>query len=155
MKIEYESIGVIRTPFEKRTGMPRNPGEATGTEGRVQVDPAHAAGLEDLEGFSHVILLFHFHESSGHELVLVPRGRKEQRGVFATRAPRRPNAIGLSVVRLDRVEGNVLHVRDVDMIDRTPLLDIKPYLPSIDAHDEATMGWLAHARGGGESPDTP
>lgn len=147
MKIEYESIGMIRTPFEQRSGMPRNPGESIGTQGRVEVQADVAAGLRDLDGFSHVILLFHFHQSSGHALELVPRGRKAKRGVFATRAPRRPNAIGLSVVRLDRVAGNVLHVRDVDMVDRTPLLDIKPYLPSIDAHATATMGWLAHAPG--------
>lgn len=145
MKIEYEPIGVIRTPFDTHSGAPRNPREADGARGRAEVDPAYAPGLQDLDGFSHVILLFHFHRSSGHELVLAPRGRKQERGVFATRTPRRPNAIGLSVVRLDRIEGNVLHVRDVDMLDGTPLLDIKPYLPSIDARDTATMGWLTEA----------
>lgn len=143
MTIEYRPIGVIRTPFEQTTGTPRNPGDATGSEGRVELDPEYAAGLKDVDGFSHLILLFHFHASRGHQLQLVPRGNGGTRGVFATRAPRRPNAIGLSVVRLDRVDGNVLHVRDVDMIDGTPLLDIKPYLPSIDAHPAATMGWLA------------
>lgn len=143
MEIQYRSIGVIRTPFEDTAGMPRNPGDAAGIEGRVEIDPEYTTGLKDLGGFSHLILLFHFHGSRGHELQLVPQGRGEPRGVFATRAPRRPNAIGLSIVRLDRVDGTVLHVRDVDMIDGTPLLDIKPYLPSIDAHADATTGWLA------------
>ena len=158
MKIEYEPIGVIRTPFDEPAGTPRNPADASGAEGRVEIDPALAPGLRDLDRFSHIILLFHFHRSEGWELELVPRSERHRaaghkRGVFATRAPRRPNAIGLSVVRLERVEGNVLHVRDVDMIDGTPLLDIKPYLPSIDAHADADMGWLDEGAGTGIGPE--
>lgn len=154
MKIEYRPIGVIRTPFEDTAGMPRNPAQAGGTAGRVEVDTAYADGLKDLDGFSHVILLFHFHRSSGYTLELAPRGHEARRGVFATRTPRRPNPIGLSVVRLERIEGNVLHVRDVDMMDRTPLLDIKPYLPSVDAHGDAAMGWLARASTDAGDPES-
>lgn len=115
--------------------------------GTVEIDPRHAAGLKDLDGFSHVILLFHCHLGEGYELVFVPPGHSEAHGVFATRSPRRPNAIGLSVVRLDRIDGTRLEVRDVDIADGTPLLDLKPYLPSIDTVDEIRTGWLDAAAG--------
>lgn len=152
--IEYKPIGVIHTSFAVASAMPRNPAAARDVAGTVEIDPHHAAGLKDLDGFSHVILLFHCHRSDGYELVFVPPGHAEERGVFATRSPRRPNAIGLSVVRLDRIVGNRLEVRDVDIADGTPLLDIKPYLPSIDAADEIRTGWLDAAAGsGGANPD--
>lgn len=154
MTIEYESIGVIRTPFATPSGMPRNPADAAGTQGTVEVDAAYTAGLRDLDGFSHLVLLFHFDRSDGYELELVPRGETQAHGVFATRSPRRPNAIGLSVVRLERVEGAVLHVRDVDMADGTPLLDIKPYLPSVDTRAGVRTGWLGDARPSGDGAGT-
>lgn len=148
MKIAYEPIGVIRTPFTEPSGIPRNTAAAAGVHGTVEIEPRFAPGLKDLDGFSHVVLLFHFHRSEGYELELVPAGEGRTRGVFATRAPRRPNAIGLSVVRLERIEAGVLHVRDVDIVDGTPLLDIKPYLPTVDAPEGVRTGWLARASGG-------
>lgn len=122
--------------------MPKNPAAAAGAVGSVEMDPAYAAGLQDLAGFSHLILLFHCHRSEGYDLTFTPPGERIPRGVFATRAPRRPNPIGLSVVRLDHVAERVLTVCDVDMVDATPLLDIKPYLPSIDAYGDACVGWM-------------
>jgi len=156
MKIEYEPIGVIHTPFQQPTGMPRNPFAGRGVRGTVEVDPAYAAGLKDLDGFSHLVLLFHFHRSDGYELEVIPRRDGRRPGLFATRSPRRPNGIGLSVVRLDRVEGNALHVLDVDMVDGTPLLDIKPYLRDVRDGDAVRIGWLAAATdpAAGE-PDDP
>lgn len=122
--------------------MPKNPVAAADVKGTVEIDPQYAAGLQDLEGFSHVVLLFHCHRSADYDLTPFPPGERQRRGVFATRAPRRPNPIGLSVVRLDRVAGCVLEVRGVDIVDGTPLLDIKPYLPSIDAPVDVRTGWL-------------
>ncbi len=150
MTIELVRIGVIRTPFDAPSGMPKNPAAAEGSAGSVEVEPAYAPGLQDLAGFSHLILLFHLDRSDGYEPTFVPPGQRAPRGVFATRSPRRPNPLGMSVVRLDRVVDEVLTVRDVDMVDGTPLLDIKPYLPSIDAHGEARIGWMAADRGHGE-----
>lgn len=142
MVIEYEPIGVIHSPFAVASGMPRNPAAARDVTGTVEVDPQYASGLKDLEGFSHIFLLFHCHRSDGYELVFAPPGETAEHGVFATRSPRRPNAIGLTLVRLDRIEGNRLEVRDLDIVDGTPLLDIKPYLPSIDTADAVRTGWL-------------
>jgi tRNA-Thr(GGU) m(6)t(6)A37 methyltransferase TsaA len=142
MTIELEAIGTIRTPFATPSGMPKNPRDAEGVAGRIVLRPEYAPGLKDLDGFSHVVVLFHFHRSDGWTLEVVPPGQDRPRGVFATRAPRRPNPIGVSVVRLDAIEGATLHIRDVDMVDGTPLLDLKPYLPTVDAATEVRTGWL-------------
>ena len=124
MKIEYRSIGVIHSPFESVEGMPIQPCGAEGVEGTVEVFPEFAEGLKDLDGFSHVILLYHFHRSVGFTLVVTPFMDTESRGVFATRAPKRPNPIALSVVRLMRRDNSILHVQNVDVLNETPLLDI-------------------------------
>lgn len=142
-EVRYRPIGVIRTPFNEPRGTPIQPRGAEGVEGRVEVLPEYAEGLKDLEGFSHVILLYHFHLSRGAALVAVPFMDGEGHGVFAMRGAARPNPIGISVVRLERVEGCTLHVRDVDIVDGTPLLDIKPYVPEFDARDAERIGWLA------------
>jgi len=135
------SIGVIHTPFSGPGDTPRRIKRED--EGTVELDPVHAAGLADLEGFSHLILLFSFHRSEGFDLTVTPRLDSARRGLFATRAPRRPNPIGLTVVRLLAVEGTTLRVRGVDMFDGTPLLDIKPYVPAIDQpEEEVSLGWL-------------
>ena len=138
----YRPIGVIRSPFREPQGTPIQPPAARGVEGRVEVFPEYAAGLLDLEGFSHVILVYHFHRSGPARLSVRPYMDDRTHGVFATRAPARPNPIGLSVVRLLKVEGNVLHVADVDIVDGTPLLDIKPYVPGFDSPRDARIGWL-------------
>jgi len=140
--VRYEPIGVIHSPFRETQGMPVQPTGAKGVEGRVELLPQCADGLADLEGFSHVILLYHFHRSQGYALKVTPFLDSAEHGVFATRAPRRPNAIGLSVVGLSRVEGHWLHIVDVDVLDGTPLLDIKPFVPAFDVREGARTGWL-------------
>ena len=115
--------------------------------GTVEVFEPYRAGLKDLDGFSHVILLYHFHRSSSFNLSVIPFMDTEPRGVCATRAPRRPNSLGLSVVQLERIEEGNLHIRNLDILDGTPLLDIKPYVPQFDAPANLRTGWIANARG--------
>ncbi len=144
--IELKPIGIIRSPFKEPNGMPIQPAGATGVKGSVEVFGEYRAGLKDLEGFSHIILLYHFHRSEGFDLQTVPFMDSEPRGLFATRAPRRPNPIGLSIVRLDTVEEGVLRIQNVDILDGTPLLDIKPYVPEFDAPAKVRTGWLKAVR---------
>jgi tRNA-Thr(GGU) m(6)t(6)A37 methyltransferase TsaA len=146
MKIEYTPIGVIHTPFSEPAGMPVQPAGAVGVQGTVEVFGEFRDGLQDLDGFSHIILLYHFHRSTGFALRVVPFMDSEIRGLFATRAPKRPNPIGLSVVRLLKIEDATLHVENVDVLDGTPLLDIKPYVPDFDEHADVRTGWLKHVR---------
>lgn len=141
--MDMQPIGVIRTPYTDPAGMPIQPTGAAGVGGTVDVFPEYQPGLKDLEGFSHIILLYLFHRSEGFALQVVPFLDVEPRGLFATRAPRRPNPIGLSIVELVRVEGPRLLVRNVDMLDGTPLLDIKPYVPEFDAPKDVRIGWMA------------
>lgn len=143
MKYAFAPIGVVHSPFREPEEMPIQPAGAAGVTGTVEVFEDFRAGLQDLDGFSHIILLYLFHRCRGCKLRVVPFMDSRQHGVFATRAPRRPNPIGLSVVRLDRIEGGVLHIRNIDILDGTPLLDIKPYVPAFDAPGEVRTGWLA------------
>jgi tRNA-Thr(GGU) m(6)t(6)A37 methyltransferase TsaA len=145
MKIEYASIGIIHSPFTEAEGMPIQPAGAKGVKGTVEVFEAFQGGLKDLDRFSHIILLYHFHRSYGFNLHVVPFMDAKSRGLFATRAPKRPNPIGLSVVQLEKIEDGVLHIRNVDILDGTPLLDIKPHVPSFDAAKEVRTGWLEKA----------
>jgi tRNA-Thr(GGU) m(6)t(6)A37 methyltransferase TsaA len=136
-------IGIIRSPFKEREGMPIQPKGAEDVEGTVELDPGFAEGLKDLSGFSHIILLYHFHRSEGFSLTVTPFMDTEKRGLFSTRAPRRPNPIGLSMVRLVSVHGTVLRIKGVDVLDGTPLLDIKPYAPAFDQPSgDIRSGWL-------------
>ncbi len=121
--------------------MPIQASAAEDTKGTVEVFPEFTDGLKDVEGFSHIILLYHFH-LAGNALQVKPYMDDQLRGVFATRAPSRPNPIGMSIVRLVRVEGGRLHIQDVDVVDGTPLLDIKPYVPEFDAREATSIGWL-------------
>lgn len=147
MDILLHPIGVIHSPFQDLSGMPIQPiGEASAL-GTVEIFPEFEVGLKDLEGFSHVILLYYFHQVSGVKLTVSPFLDSEPRGIFATRAPSRPNPIGLSVVRLLGIEGRTLRVENLDILDGTPLLDIKPYVPEFDYRTEACIGWLEQARG--------
>ena len=146
MVIEFAPIGIIHTPHKQRDGMPIQPPGAAGMHGTVEVFEEYQAGLKDLDGFSHIILLYHFHEAGDSTLLVTPFMDTEPRGLFSTRAPKRPNAIGLSVVRLVSVEGGQLEVESVDMLDRTPLLDIKPYVPEFDSPPAVRTGWLEHVR---------
>lgn len=149
--IQFQPIGVIHSPFLQRRAMPIQAAYADGAAGTVELQPQYLDGLKDLQGFSHLILLYHFHLSQGYQLQVRPFLDEETRGVFATRAPNRPNAIGLSVVRLERIEGATLHILDVDVVDGTPLLDIKPYLPQFDDRSNARIGWLEHRVDGARS----
>jgi len=141
-KITYRPIGEIRTPFKEPKGTPIQPTGAVGVRGSVHIDPKYREGLKDLEGFSHLILLYHFHLTEGYSLHVRPYLDTEKRGMFSTRIPGRPNPIGLSIVRLVGVEGCTLHIEDVDIIDGTPLLDIKPYVPAFDMRETDQIGWL-------------
>ncbi len=142
-EIIYKPIGIVHSPFKKTDGVPIQPLAGKGTEGKIIIFSEYAEGLADLDGFSHIFLIYYFHLSRGYTLKVKPFLDNNIRGVFATRAPRRPNPIGISVVRLTRVEENILHVMDVDIVDGTPLLDIKPYAPQFDARDTERTGWLA------------
>jgi tRNA-Thr(GGU) m(6)t(6)A37 methyltransferase TsaA len=146
MTIEYQPIGVIHSPFKQREGMPVQPTGAVGVKGTVGIYPEYRDGLADLDGFSHIILLYAFHASEGYDLKVVPFLDSVPRGLFSTRAPARPNPIGLSVVRLTRVEGASLHIENVDILDGTPLLDIKPYVPDFDDVSQVRLGWLEDVR---------
>ncbi|MBN1280494.1 MAG: tRNA (N6-threonylcarbamoyladenosine(37)-N6)-methyltransferase TrmO [Candidatus Thermoplasmatota archaeon] len=141
-EIHYRPIGIIHSPFTEPQGTPIQPASGRGVKGTVELFPAYVGGLLDIEGFSHLILLYHFHRSTSFSLRACPYLDDTPHGVFAIRSPRRPNPIGLSVVRLVSVDDNILHVQDLDIIDGTPLLDIKPFVPAFDAADEIRIGWL-------------
>ncbi|MEZ4641601.1 MAG: tRNA (N6-threonylcarbamoyladenosine(37)-N6)-methyltransferase TrmO [Chloroflexota bacterium] len=146
MSLICHPIGVIHTPHTALAGMPIQPSGAADAPGTIELLPEFHAGLQDLDGFSHILLLYHFHRSHSFALTVVPFLDTEPRGLFATRAPRRPNPIGLSVVRLQGIVAGVLYVTGVDMLDGTPLLDIKPYVPDFDVPPittTITTGWLA------------
>ncbi len=140
--IALRPIGVVRSPFESTSGMPIQTVAATEVEGRVQVFDEFIAGLRDVEGFEYLILLTHLHQAT-EKLEVVPFMDTQSHGVFATRAPARPNRIGLSIVQLLRVEGGALHFLGNDMLDGTPVLDIKPYVPALDVRQTERIGWFA------------
>jgi tRNA-Thr(GGU) m(6)t(6)A37 methyltransferase TsaA len=140
--IKYHPIGVIHSPYESLIGMPIQPSGAEGAKGKIILDRQLVPGLQDLEGFSHLILIYHFHRSPDPSLVVKPFLDEIPHGIFATRAPRRPNSIGFSVVRLIRIESNIVEIENVDLLDGTPLLDIKPYIPIFDHPSIVRVGWL-------------
>ena len=140
--ISLQVIGRIRTSFVEATGTPIQPVYAQGAEGQVIVDDPFAAALDDIEGFDRVWLVYWMDRVAAFQLRVVPYRDTRERGLFATRSPCRPNPIGMSAVRLVRREGCCLHVLDADVLDDTPLLDIKPYMPEFDAHPSARAGWF-------------
>jgi tRNA-Thr(GGU) m(6)t(6)A37 methyltransferase TsaA len=142
--IKYKPIGVIRSPFKELKGLPIQPVGASGVKGEIHIEEEYTEGLTDLDEFSHIILIYHLHLSKGYSLIIEPFLDDQKHGVFATRAPKRPNPIGLSVVRLDKVENNVIHISNADILDGTPLLDIKPYIPQIERTEDekVSMGWF-------------
>jgi tRNA-Thr(GGU) m(6)t(6)A37 methyltransferase TsaA len=141
MDISFNPIGIILTPHKNKEGMPIQAAGAVGAEGRVELNPEFKTGLQDLDGFSHIYLIYHFHKASGFELLVKPFLDRVKRGLFATRAPKRPNGIGISVVKLLKIDDNILYVQNVDMLNETPLLDIKPYIPEFDMHKVSSIGW--------------
>ena len=147
-RLSYSPIGVIRTPFTDLAGMPIQPAGARGVRGTVEVSESYGEGLADLDAFSRIILIYAFHECTTCKLTVTPFLDTTPRGVFATRAPCRPNPIGISIVRLTGRAGTVLTVEDIDVLDGTPLLDIKPYVPAFDAYTDSRCGWLEKNAGG-------
>ncbi len=143
-EIVFKPIGVIRSPFLGVEGMPIQPIGAVGVKGAVELNADLEPGLKDLEGFSHVMLIYCFHLSNGYSLHVVPFLDRTPHGVFSTRVPRRPNGIGLSVVRLTGIRGSVLDIEDVDVVDGTPLLDIKPFVPQFDNREVQSAGWFTN-----------
>ncbi len=135
-------IGIVRSPLTEKSQIPRGPGAKHEAEGTLELESRFEPGLKDIEGFSHLYVIWVFHQADGFELVGTPPTDDRPHGVFATRAPYRPNPIGLTVVRLLGREGRRLFVRGLDMLDGTPILDIKPYLSSVPDAD-LRRGWLA------------
>jgi tRNA-Thr(GGU) m(6)t(6)A37 methyltransferase TsaA len=142
--LTMQPIGIVRSPYTDTAQIPRGLGAVQHAEGVLEILPQFEAGLADIEGFSHLYILWVFDRASGYELLGTPPSDNRSHGVFATRSPRRPNPIGLTVVALLRRDGCNLHVRGVDMLDGTPILDIKPYLSSVPA-EGLRRGWLAEA----------
>jgi len=145
MHINYKPIGVIHSPFTQMVGMPIQPTGALGIRGTIEIFPEYFEGMTDLDGFSHIILLYHFHRAKKVQLIVTPFMDSQPHGIFATRAPNRPNPIGLSVVKLLKIERNILFIENVDILDGTPLLDIKPFVPEFDHYSEVRIGWLEQA----------
>jgi tRNA-Thr(GGU) m(6)t(6)A37 methyltransferase TsaA len=142
-ELRLQPIGVARTPFGQKSAAPRQPALAADVAGTIELSPTAQMrdALADLEGFSHVWVIFWFHQAKGWRPKVLPPRSAQKRGVLATRSPHRPNPLGLSVLKLERVEGTTLHVRGVDMLDGTPVLDVKPYVPYADVV-QASSGWL-------------
>jgi tRNA (adenine37-N6)-methyltransferase len=143
--IVYMPIGYIYTPFKKTSGMPIQPVGGHGVRGKIEIFPEFTEGIKDLEGFSHVMLFYHFHMAKDFKLHVTPFLDTKKRGVFATRAPNRPNPVGFSVVKLTSIDKNILYIEDIDIIDQTPLIDIKPFIPDIDIpaqSDKIQSGWF-------------
>ena len=147
MKLELTPIGLIHSPHRQAEGTPIQPRWAAGSEGTVELFPEFAPGLRDLEEFARVWLLYWFDRARAARLEVVPYVDSQTHGIFATRAPSRPNPIGLSSVRLLAVEGSRLRVADLDVLDGTPVFDIKPYVPDFDVFPVKRVGWFTGARG--------
>lgn len=144
-KVTYTPIGIIHSPFTDIKDMPIQPSSAASAQGSAVILDDYREGLADLDGFSHVILLYHLHGVDRVDLTVEPFLDQTRHGVFATRAPTRPNPIGLSVVKLTAIRDGVLYLENVDTLDGSPLLDVKPYVPEFDQPDHVRTGWLARA----------
>lgn len=139
--MELKPIGVVRSPYKTQSDAPIQ-SRLSDDEAEIEIYEEYGDGLKDIEGFSHIWVLFHFHKSEGFALHVKPYLDDELRGVFACRAPRRPNPIGMSLVELEKREGNILKIRGLDMLDGTPVLDIKPYVGVFDEDTDIRIGWL-------------
>jgi tRNA-Thr(GGU) m(6)t(6)A37 methyltransferase TsaA len=140
MEFNMRPIGVIHSPHTEKSQTPIQPSRSQ-APGSVEIYPEFAEGLQGLEGFSHIIILYIFHQSKGYSLRVKPFLDHQEHGLFATRYPYRPNPIGLSIVRLEGIQANILNVADIDVLDGTPLLDIKPYVPDFDVRENTRTGW--------------
>ena len=142
IEVKYKAIGIVHSEFMDKANTPIQGTFAKDAKGTVEIFHEYADGLKDIQGFSHLILIYHFHLSSGYSLTSMPFLEDKQRGIFSIRHFNRPNPIGLSIVRLENIEGNLLEIGDVDILNGTPLLDIKPYVPLFDAKGNAKGGWV-------------
>ncbi len=147
MKVIYKPIGVIHSPFHSLEEMPIQPSSESSGPGTVEIYTEFVDGLKDLSGFSHIYILYHFHKVRQTKILVTPFLDTESHGIFATRAPSRPNPIGISLVRIVSVTDNLIHVDHVDVLDGTPLLDIKPYVPEFEKVYDVRIGWLEQAKG--------
>ena len=137
----FRSIGTIHSPHKEISRIPIQPIFCNDIEGSIVLEPEYADGLKGLEGFSHIYLFYYFHESRKVCLQLKPYLSDQEQGIFASRAPHRPNKLGMSLVRLVSIEENILHVNDIDILNGTPLFDIKPYIQRFDSRDNVRSGW--------------
>lgn len=140
--IRYRPIGIIHSPFKEGTGIPRQAAGASDVKGTIEIFDDFCEGLKDLDGFSHVMVIFHMHLAETSSLKACPPWEGKEHGVFSTRSPYRPNPVGVSVVGLERLDKNILHIFGVDMADGSPVLDIKPYIPELNPTKGIRIGWL-------------
>ena len=145
MEFTFKPIGIVKSAYKSKSGVPIQGVFDPDSRGVVEIFEEYEEGLRDIEGFSHIILIYVFHRSEGYDLICRPYMEDKEHGVFAIRAPRRPNPIGLSVVRLMKTEGRLLHLSEVDMLDGTPVLDIKPFAPRFDNREDARVGWMTES----------
>ncbi|WP_338357974.1 tRNA (N6-threonylcarbamoyladenosine(37)-N6)-methyltransferase TrmO [Yeosuana marina] len=141
-QIIINTIGIIHTPFNSIKGMPIQPFAAEGVKGHIELFPEYTQGLTDLEGFSHITLVYHLHKINGYDLMVKPFMDNKEHGIFATKSPKRPNAIGISTVKILEIKHNVIHIEMVDMLNGTPLIDIKPFFSKFDNRTDTKSGWL-------------
>ena len=140
--ITYKPIGIIHSPFKTLENMPIQPSAGKGIQGTIEIKPEFQEGLNDLDGFSHIYLIYHLHRSTGYNLKVIPFLDDQLRGLFSTRSPRRPNPLGISVVRLINIKENIITIEDLDILEGTPLLDIKPFVPHMYSVSNCKTGWL-------------
>ncbi len=141
-EIKIKPIGIIRTPYKEPKGMSIQGRFEKGIIGKIELFPEYRQGLKDIDGFSHIILVYYFDRSKQEELIGKPFLEDEEHGIFAIRSPHRPNHIGISIVKLEKIERNIITFSEVDMLDGTPLLDIKPYVSHFDSRKDVRNGWL-------------
>ena len=145
-EIIYRPIGIVHTPYKTSSGTPIQPHMAPDAEAKVEVFPEFAEGLKDIEGFSHLFLICHLDRTREWKPLVIPYLEKEYRGIFACRSPARPNSIGLSVVRLIERKDNILYIKEIDLLDKTPVLDIKPYVADFESRKNVRLGWYEKIR---------
>jgi len=140
--IRLKPIGIIRTPYKEPKGIPIQGKFKKGVKGTIRLFPKYQTGLKDIEGFSHLILIYYFNRSKEERLTGKPFLEDKEHGIFAIRSPHRPNHIGFSIVKLEEVKDNIITFSEVDILDKTPLLDIKPYVKHFDSRNKVKNGWI-------------
>ena len=152
-QIIMQPIGIIDSPYKQNKGIPIQGIFNSDVEAWIELKDKYAGGLKDLDGFSHAIILYYFHKSQREEIEGRPFLEQNKHGIFATRSPQRPNHIGLSIVKIKKIEANRMYFTEVDVLDQTPVLDIKPYVKYFDSRDNVKCGWLDKHFKDGNIPD--